>query len=81
MTSHIVGACFGLVAMIIMVIKCAAGHDRIGVISSIIFGMSMIILYTISSIYHGLKRGKAKRVLRIIDHCTIFVLIAGTYTP
>ncbi len=81
MTSHIVGACFGLVAMIIMVIKSAAGHDRIGVISSIIFGMSMIILYTISSIYHGLKRGKAKRVLRIIDHCTIFVLIAGTYTP
>ena len=81
MTSHIVGAGFGLVAMIIMVIKCAARHDGIGVISSIVFGLSMILLYTISSIYHGLKRGKGKRVLRIIDHCTIFILIAGTYTP
>lgn len=81
MTSHIVGACFGFIAMILMVIKCAIKHDGIGVISSLIFGFSMIILYTMSSIYHGLYRGKAKRVFRIIDHCTIFILIAGTYTP
>ena len=81
MTSHIVGACFGFIAMILMVIKCGVKHDGIGVISSLIFGLSMIILYTMSSIYHGLYRGKGKRVFRIIDHCTIFILIAGTYTP
>ena len=81
MTSHIVGACFGFIAMIIMVIKCGIKGDGVGVISSLIFLFSMIILYTMSSIYHGLYRGKAKKVFRIIDHCTIFILIAGTYTP
>ena len=46
-----------------------------------IYGSSMILLYTMSSIYHFLRRNKAKKVFRIFDHCTIFLLIAGTYTP
>ena len=41
----------------------------------------MIILYTMSSIYHGLRNGMAKRVMQVLDHCTIYLLIAGTYTP
>ena len=49
--------------------------------SAIVYGSSLIILYTSSALYHGLKNKKIKHVLRIIDHCSIFILIAGTYTP
>jgi len=52
------------------------------IISSIIYGSTIILLYTMSSIYHGLKpEGKAKKVFQILDHCSIFLLIAGSYTP
>jgi hemolysin III len=51
------------------------------VFSSIVFGTSMILLYTVSSLYHGLRHVGAKKVFQIIDHCTIYFLIAGTYTP
>ena len=46
-----------------------------------IYGLSLIILYTSSSIYHGLRNKNLKKVFRIIDHCSIFILIAGSYTP
>ena len=46
-----------------------------------IYGLSLIILYTSSSIYHGLRNKNLKQVFRIIDHCSIFILIAGSYTP
>ncbi len=49
--------------------------------SSMIYGISMVWLYTMSSIYHGMKAGTGKKVLQILDHCTIYILIAGTYTP
>ena len=52
-----------------------------GVTSSIVYGLSLIILYTMSCIYHALKPNQAKRVFRVIDHCSVFLLIAGTYTP
>lgn len=82
MTSHIVGASLGLIAMVLCIIFSAIHHNGYGVVSSIIFGISMIILYTMSSIYHGLNpKLKGKKVLQIIDHCSIFLLIAGTYTP
>jgi hemolysin III len=47
----------------------------------LIFGISMIALYSVSSIYHALPRGTAKKVFQVLDHCTIYFLIAGTYTP
>lgn len=49
--------------------------------SAFIYGFSMILLYTMSSVYHGLKPEAAKKVMQVIDHCTVFILIAGTYTP
>ena len=53
-----------------------------GIVSSAIFGSTMIILYTMSSIYHGLSpKLKSKKVFQVLDHCAIFVLIAGSYTP
>lgn len=76
--SHTVGVIFGAVAMIILLLK---SHDISHVISSIIFGVAMIILYSGSSIYHRLPRGKAKKIARLVDHSVIFVLITGTSIP
>ena len=82
MTSHIVGGAFGIVALVLCVVFAAIHHNGYGVVSSSIYGVTMILLYTMSSIYHGLSpKLKSKKVFQILDHCAIFVLIAGSYTP
>lgn len=81
MVSHIVGAAFGIVACATCVVKAFLCGDGYEVTAAFLYGISMILLYTMSSVYHGLHEGTAKRVLQIMDHCSIFVLIAGTYTP
>ena len=81
MTSHIVGGAFGIVATVLCVVFAAIHHNVYGVVSGAIYGASMIILYTMSSIYHGLHRNNAKKVFQVLDHCSIFLLIAGSYTP
>ncbi len=81
MVSHIVGGAIGVVVLVLCVIVAAVHGNVYGVVSSAIYGSSMILLYTISSIYHGLKSGTAKKVFQVLDHCTIYILIAGTYTP
>ena len=63
-------------------LKLARLHGReLAVESCWIYGLSMLILYLVSSVYHSLPVGNAKRVMRIVDHCTIYALIAGSYTP
>ena len=82
MVSHIVGAACGVAATALCVIFASVHHNVYGVVSGAIYGSTMILLYTMSSIYHGLKPDTtAKKVFQIIDHCTIFLLIAGSYTP
>ena len=81
MITHIVGGGLGLVALLFCVTVAAYNHNRWGIVSGLIYGFSVILLFTMSSIYHGLHVGFPKRVFRIFDHCTIFILIAGTYTP
>lgn len=81
MVSHIVGGALGVAALVLCIIFSAIRKNGYGLAGSIVFGVSMILLYTMSSVYHGLRDGKAKRVLQVLDHCTIYVLIAGTYTP
>lgn len=82
MVSHIVGGAVGVAALTLCVIFAALHGNVYGVVSGAIYGASMIILYTMSSIYHGLRpQLMAKKVFQIIDHCSIFLLIAGTYTP
>ncbi len=81
MVSHIVGGGFGVIALATCVIYAFLFSDLYGIVGSFIYGISMIMLYTMSSIYHGLHIGTAKKVFQVIDHCTIFILIAGTYTP
>ena len=82
MVSHIVGAPLGIVAIVLGVIFSAINKNGYGIASSIVYGITLILLYTMSSIYHGLNpKLKAKKIFQIIDHCSIFLLIAGTYTP
>ncbi len=82
MVTHICGAALGVVATVLLAIFSAIHHNIYGIISGIIFGVSMIILYTMSSIYHGLNPNlKAKKIFQIFDHCAIFLLISGSYTP
>ena len=82
MVTHICGGVLGIVATVLLPIFAAIHHNVYGIISGVIFGISMIILYTMSSIYHGLSpKLKAKKVFQIFDHCAIFLLIAGSYTP
>ena len=82
MTSHIVGGALGEVATVLCVIFAAVRGNGYGVVSGAIFGVTMILLYTMSSIYHGLNpKLKAKKVFQVLDHCSIFLLIAGSYTP
>lgn len=81
MVSHIVGGGFGVIACATCVVKAFLTGSPYEIVGAFIYGLSMVILYTMSSLYHGLKPEIAKKVFQIIDHCTIFILIAGTYTP
>lgn len=82
MTSHIVGAVLGIVATVLCIVFAALNKNIYGIVSGTIYGITMIILYTMSSIYHGLNpKLKSKKVFQILDHCSIFLLIAGSYTP
>lgn len=79
--THGIGALLSVAATIIMVVCAAKYSTTIGVVSSAIFGATLIILYTSSTLYHAFTDVKVKSLFQIFDHCTIFLLIAGTYTP
>ena len=80
--SHTVGAGLGIAALVLMIIFAAIGNGRaIDIVGVCIFGATLIILYTISTLYHALTHEKAKKVFKVLDHCSIYLLIAGTFTP
>ncbi len=79
--THIVGGGFGIIFFFVGVIFAHFHCDALGIFSMYVYGICMIITYTMSSIYHFLRRNRAKKVFRIFDHCSIFLLIAGSYTP
>ena len=81
MITHIVGGAIGAAVLVLAVVLAALHHNPWGVVGGSIYGFSMVALYTVSSVYHGLRPGMAKKVMQVIDHCTIYFLIAGTYTP
>ena len=81
MVTHIVGGAIGIATLVLCVLISAWRGSVSGVLCSVVFGSSMIVLYTMSSVYHGLRPNLAKKVFQIMDHCTIYFLIAGTYTP
>lgn len=79
--THIVGVGMGILVLILCVVRSAIHQNTMGIVTSAIYGGCMIALYTVSSVYHGLHPNMGKKVLQVIDHCTIYALIAGTYTP
>ncbi len=78
--THAAGGALGIAALVLCIVFAAKNHNVYGVVGSAIYGVSMIALYTISSVYHGLHPSMGKKVMQVIDHCTIYFLIAGTYT-
>lgn len=81
MVTHIVGGGVGVITLVFCILLPALEGSVSGVLCGIMFGVSMILLYTMSSIYHGLPHSAAKKVFQILDHVSIYWLIAGTYTP
>lgn len=79
--SHLGGAFLSVLALILLLNKAAIYGQVIHIISSAVFGVSMIILYTSSGLMHSLRQGKLKNALFNLDKIAIFILIAGTYTP
>jgi hemolysin III len=77
--SHGIGALFGIAALVLMLIKSNDGYDIFG---SLVFGISMILLYTMSCLYHAFKKDTlVKRIFKRFDHISIYVLIGGTFAP
>jgi len=79
--SHGIGAVLGIVALCVMVVRSTLHGDVREVVASSIFGASLILMYTASTLFHSIPLQRTKHLFRIIDHCLIYVLIAGTYTP
>lgn len=79
--THGVGSLLAIAGMVILIIMSAVHGSGLALASSIVYGTSLIILYTMSTVYHAVTAPKAKEILRIFDHTSIFLLIAGSYTP
>ena len=78
--SHVIGAALALVGLVILVVLAARQGDPWKIVSFGIYGTTLLSLYTFSALYHSL-RGRAKEVFRKFDHLSIYLLIAGSYTP
>lgn len=78
--SHLVGAALALVGAVVLVVLAARLGDAWKIVSFSVYGVTLVGLYVFSALYHSM-RGPAKNVLRKFDHCAIYLLIAGSYTP
>lgn len=79
--SHGVGAVLAILGLVFGIIYTARLSCTKGVVGVSIYGATLILLYTMSTVYHAVKPSRAKAILRIFDHCSIYMLIAGSYTP
>lgn len=79
--SHGVGVLLSIAALVLLIVFAVIYSDGYGLAGALVYGISLILLYTMSMVYHIVQNERAKKVLRIFDHCSIFILIAGTYTP
>lgn len=78
---HGIGILLSIAGLAVLVAHTAAAGTMSDVLASAVYGMSLILLYTASTLYHTIRGDSARRVLRTMDHIAIFLLIAGTYTP
>ena len=81
MVTHIAGGGFSVLIALLCILKAVLWGDGYDIAGAVIYGSALICLYTMSSVYHGMRPGMGKKVLQVLDHCTIYFLIAGTYTP
>jgi hemolysin III len=79
--THGVGTAAAIAGLAVLATVAATRGDAWHVVSVSIFGATLVLLYTASTLYHGLPLGRAKAVFRVLDHSAIYLLIAGTYTP
>ncbi len=79
--THGIGTIFSIAALTLLIVFSALYGNAWQVVSVSIYGASLIILYTMSTLYHAITNEKAKKVFQIFDHSSIYLLIAGTYTP
>ena len=78
--SHLIGAALALAGSVVLIVLAARLGDPWKIVSFSIYGVMLVLLYVFSTLYHSV-RGPAKSVLQKFDHCSIYLLIAGTYTP
>ncbi len=78
--THIVGAALALAGLVVLVVSASLRGDAWRIVSFSIYGVTLLLLYSSSALYHGAS-GHAKKFLRVVDHQAIYLLIAGTYTP
>ena len=81
MSTHILGVLLGITVLVFAILISSARRNVWGIVSGSVYGAFMICLFAVSSVYHGLRPCYGKKIMRVIDHCSIYFLIAGTYTP
>lgn len=79
--SHGLALALSIAALPVLVVSAVRHGGAANVVGASVFGSTMVLLYLASTLYHALPQGRAKRVFMVLDHCAIFLLIAGTYTP
>ena len=80
MITHALGGLLGIAVLALCIVRAVRNHNIYGIVASVIYGAAMISTFTVSSVYHGLLPCFGKKVMQVIDHCTIYLLIAGSYT-
>ena len=79
--SHGIGACLSVAALVLCIVKAALHGTTAGVVGASIYGSTLIIMYCMSTLYHAITNEKARHIFRVFDHLSIYLLIAGSYTP
>lgn len=79
--SHCVGALLSIAGTAVLIVRAALHSSSIGIVSASLYGASLILLYCFSTLYHSITNTRAKKVLQIFDHCSIYLLIVGSYIP
>ena len=78
--THLIGGILGVIALVLCLRKAALDRGAAEITGAAIYGSCLVILYSVSSLYHGLRPGMAKKVMQVMDHCAIYFLIAGSYS-
>ena len=79
--SHVVGGGLAVILLVLCLLRAISHRSAWAVVSAAIYGLSLVSVYTISSVYHGLRPPRAKKILQVLDHCMIYFLIFGSYLP